>query len=349
MRKTALTSAFCLLTTYMFSQDIHFSQFYQSPLTLNPALTAVGCDIRGIINYKNQWSSIADPYKTFAFSFEAGLLKRQWKNGYLGAGISAFNDRAGNSKMGLTQFNFSLSSIRKLDDKNILSAGLQSGYAQRSVITDNLHWNDQFSGTGYDPGIPSGENFSSKKISYGDYSAGILWSYGKGEMYSTANDELKMNMGISCYHATSPKISFYNEDTRLNPRIVLHGGFAYGIKNTNTAIVPSFMYAMQNPQQELIAGTLFRYRLKEDSKYTGFVKGSAISFGGYYRSRDALVLAMQLEISSYSIGISYDVNTSALNTASSGRGGLEISLRFISPNPYGGSALSSPSPKFNKH
>lgn len=349
MRKTVLTSAICLLTSYLFSQDIHFSQFYQSPLTLNPALTAVGCDMRGILNYKNQWSSIAVPYKTVAFSFEAAFLKKQWKNGYLGGGISAFNDKAGNSKMGLTQFNFSLSSIRKLDEKNILSAGLQSGYAQRSVITDNLHWNDQFSGAGYDPSIPSGENFSSKKISYGDFAAGLLWSYGKGEMYSTANDELKMNMGFSFYHVTSPKISFYDGDIRLNPRIVFHGGFAYGIKNSNTAIVPSFMYARQGSQQELIAGTMFRYRLKEDSKYTGFVKGSAISFGGYYRSRDAIILAMQLEISSYAIGISYDINTSALNTASSGRGGLEISLRFISPNPYGGSGSASPAPKFNKH
>src|SRR5688572_5104286 len=124
MRKIIATSAFCLFTFSLFSQDVHFSQFNLSPLTLNPALASAGCDMRGLLNYKSQWKSVTVPFRTIAFSYEMALLKKKWKNGYLGMGVSDFNDKAGNSKMGMNQFNFSLSAVRKLDKKNSLSTGL---------------------------------------------------------------------------------------------------------------------------------------------------------------------------------------------------------------------------------
>ena len=41
------------------SQDIHFSQFYMSPLNLNPAMTGVmNGNIRLTGNYWNQWASV---------------------------------------------------------------------------------------------------------------------------------------------------------------------------------------------------------------------------------------------------------------------------------------------------
>jgi hypothetical protein len=169
-------------------------------------------------------------------------------------------------------------------------------------------------------------------------------------MYSTANDDLKMHLGVSAFHVSSPKVSFYGSDVRLPMRIVLHGGMSYGIKNTNTSLVPSFMFVKQGVQQEIMVGSMARFRLKEDSKYTGFVKGSAVSFGGFYRARDAIVIATFIEMAQYAIGISYDINTSGLTTASTGKGGIEISLRFISPSAF--SSILSPKggsvPSFNK-
>ncbi|MBI3501240.1 MAG: PorP/SprF family type IX secretion system membrane protein [Bacteroidetes bacterium] len=354
MRKCAdarlwlLTFSFSHLLTCAFAQDVHFSQFNLSPLTLNPALASVGCDMRGTLNYKDQWKSVTTPFRTAAFSYEMAFMKRKWKKGYIGAGISDFNDKAGDSKMGTNQLNLSLSSVIKLNQKNFFSAGLEAGFAQRHVSTEGLHWDNQFIGTAFDPSLPSGENFSSTNISYGDFAAGLLWTYGKGEMYSTANDEVKANMGISAFHVSAPNISFYGNDIRLSPRIVFHGGMSYGIKNSNTSIVPSYMFAKQGAQQEFILGSMARFRLKEDSKYTGFVKGSAVSFGGYYRMQDAVIISSLIEVAQYAIGISYDVNTSPLTAASSGKGGLELSLRFISPGPFSHSVLSGPTPSFGK-
>ena len=226
------------------------------------------------------------------------------------------------------------------------SAGLQGGFAQRHFSTENLRWDNQFNGTAYDPSIP-GENVASSNVSYGDFGAGILWNYGKGEMYSTANNEMKIHLGISVFHVSSPKISFYSNDVYLSPRMVFHGGMSYGIKNTNVSVVPSFMYAKQGIQKEIIFGSMTRFRMKEDSKYTGFVKGSAISFGGFYRVQDSVVISSLLEIAQYAVGISYDINTSSLTAVSSGRGGVEISLRFISPGPFS-HTISSQKASFSK-
>lgn len=91
---------------------------------------------------------------------------------------------------------------------------------------------------------------------------------------------------------------------------------------------------MQGKSNEIFLGSLFKYILKEDSKYTGNIKASAVSLGIFYRNKDALIPTFFFEIGQYSLGLSYDINTSALKQASNGRGGFEISLRFINPNPF---------------
>ena len=58
-----------LLTGMVAAQDLHFSQFMNSPLVTNPANTGFmpEGDYRLGINYRNQWSSImAVPYKTMS-------------------------------------------------------------------------------------------------------------------------------------------------------------------------------------------------------------------------------------------------------------------------------------------
>jgi len=90
----------------------------------------------------------------------------------------------------------------------------------------------------------------------------------------------------------------------------------------------------QGPASEIFIGSLVRFKLKQDSKYTSVMKSSALSLGAYYRAKDAIVASMLLEYANYTIGISYDINTSSLTTASNGRGGMEVALRFVLPNPF---------------
>jgi len=328
--------------SFVFSQDIHFSQFNNSPLTLNPASTGVfNADIRVIMNYKSQWKQVSDPFKTYAFSCDAGLLKKKWQNGYIGVGVSVFNDHAGLSNLSTTEANLSLSSVLAVASNHNLSVGIQAGMAQRSVSIDGLQWTNQYNGMNYDSGLSSGEQFSQNNFSFQDYSTGILWSFGKGEMYSTANDAVKANLGIAMFHVNRPEQSFLGTKDRLYSKYVIHGMFYKGIKNTRASIIPSAAVYLQGKSKEILAGMLVKYKLKEASKYTGFIKASDVYFGGYYRYGDAIAICTQLEVNRYFIGLSYDVNMSGLTTVSKGLGGLEISLRFINPNPAAGNTAKS--------
>jgi hypothetical protein len=89
---------------------------------------------------------------------------------------------------------------------------------------------------------------------------------------------------------------------------------------------------------EILFGSLIRYTVKESSRYTGFVTSSSLAIGGYLRNRDSFAVAAQIQWSNYSLGINYDVNISGLRTATSGRGGFEISFRYTGVKGIGKSS-----------
>src|ERR1035437_9240949 len=79
MKKIYAILLFAICTGFTYAQDIHFSQYYASPLTLNPALTGlVNGVFRASLNYRNQWFNIPTqntiaPYQTYQASFDMPL------------------------------------------------------------------------------------------------------------------------------------------------------------------------------------------------------------------------------------------------------------------------------------
>ena len=320
------------------AQDIHFSQFDQNPTFLNPALTCLTADFRGTLNYKDQWGSISGSsaaFRTYAFTGELAVFKKRGKGAYMGVGLSAFSDKAGDIGMANQQVRLSVSGIVPIDESNIISAGLQGGFGQMSFDQGKMKWGSQYDGTSWNPNFGTVETPNAAQSNYGDFSLGVHWAYGKDQMYISANDNLKFNAGFAMYHLNSPKLSFYTENPdKLFSKYVFHAGCTIGIKNTNIQLVPGIMYLAQGPSSELNFGTLIKYILKEDSKYTGFVKGAAVGVGVFVRAKDAIILQSLLEFGNYGLGVSYDINTSDLRAATNARGGLEIMLRYRSPNPF---------------
>jgi type IX secretion system PorP/SprF family membrane protein len=321
------------------AQDIHFSQFDETPLQLNPANAGAHHDVCVIGNYKNQWKAVGSPYKTFAFSGDMKLLKR--KKHHLGLGIDFFNDKAGDADMGTSQGNISFSGIINIDKKSLISAGLMAGFTQRSMNTSKLKWGNQYDGTSYIASAPTGETSETSNYTFADFGGGIQYSYGTDEMYISANNARKVNIGVSVFHPHQPVYSFYGSKTeKLHMKLVLHGDAAIGVSNTNVVLKPSYIYFKQGATQEITPGLTIQYILQEGSKYTGNKKPAAFSLGGYYRLKDAAIALVRFEYSNYSIGFSYDINLSKLKTVTSTRGGFEISLRFISPGAFGKKSTS---------
>ena len=118
-------------------------------------------------------------------------------------------------------------------------------------------------------------------------------------------------------------------------KVVVHGTGVISLgESSKMAVCPGFMYYRQGPAQEIYFGALFRHLLSQDSKFTGFKNGSALYWGAYFRTKDAVTAQLLLEYAGWGFGVSYDINISTLQQASHTRGGLEFSLRFCSPNPF---------------
>ncbi len=316
-----------------FGQDPHFSQNDVNPLMINPGNTALNHDLRAIVNYRNQWSSFTKPYQTIGFSFDMNTAKDKSRNAYLGLGVQFLNDKAGDSQMSLTQGNLNVSGVLRTGDLSKLSLGLMGGFGQRSVNFNDLRWSSQYDGA-YNSSLSSNENFSSTNYTYFDAGVGLVWTYGKNQAYISANDDVQLNIGISAAHLDVARSSFENEGAKLDTRFNGFIDARFGKRNTHLSINPSLYYTNQGSLHEVVVGSNFRYLLKEGSHFTGFVKTTAISLGAHYRYMDAVIASIRFDYSNYSLGVSYDFNVSELTPASNGFGGLELSLKFVTPNPF---------------
>lgn len=346
--KKITTSLFLVFSISLcMSQDIHFSQFYEAPTMLNPAMTGVHHSTRASAHYKDQWRSVTVPYTTVGGSFEMRFNTNEWERissrtefyklarRRVSGGFSFFSDKAGDGNMGLTQLQLSLSSSIPVGPKSVLVGGIAGGVSQRSVNYSKLIFPKQYDGAGYDPNMESGENFAGGNSYYADFAGGLVWSYKQGESSIRGNDHTKITIGTSVFHFNQPRYSYLgNGSEHLYARFMLHGQLEKGIDNTNVSLVPAFMFALQGPTKELLAGGMVKFKLKDDTKYTGYIKGSNFCLGAYYRNRDAIIANVLMEFGSYGIGFSYDLNVSKLNNASGGRGGFEVMIKYVTPNPF---------------
>ena len=325
---------FMTLSCIVYGQDIHFSQYQENPLVVNPANTGLNKELRAIVNYRNQWKSAAAPFQTMAMSFDMITSKNPSKFATIGVGFNLFNDKAGDANLSQTQGNLSVSSILRLDNNNKLSIGIQAGFGQRGIDYSALRWGNQYDGS-YNPTISSNQALLETKYSFFDAGAGIAWSYGQGSTYMTANNGVKANVGVSYFHFGLPNATFSSVNSeKLHSRMTLHANMEFGKPNTNLTLIPSVLVNFQNKQLEAIIGSDFRYLLQEGSKYTGFVQEAAITIGAHYRYADALIAKLMFEYSNYSVGLSYDINLSKLSAASNLRGGFEFALKFVTPSPF---------------
>lgn len=332
--------SFFIIGSSLNAQDVHFSQFYMAPQLLNPGMVGAEYDMRAMANYRNQWRSVTEPFVTYAASYDMNFKKPNQKTGFWAAGVNFFGDKAGDSQMQTYQASLSGAYHLYLNENNTLGLGTQVGFFQRSINLNNLSWSNQYDGMAYDENLSSREpSAAGTEIIYApDFVTGLVWTYKKTDMYAVNNEQLIMTGGVSVQHLNSPSYAAYQEilEDKLHLRWVGHYSALIGLPNTSFSLNPGLVYMMQGPNQMVMLGSNFLYKFKQSSGYSKSVKGATVSFGGFYRLGDAFAITSLLEFGQYAIGMSYDFNYSPLNIVSSGHGAFEISLRYVSPSPFGG-------------
>jgi type IX secretion system PorP/SprF family membrane protein len=331
MKSILYTTILLFSITLLRAQDIHFSQFGMAPLLQNPAMAGAVNNFEARLNYRNQWGSIGVPYKTYAASIDARMKKKKSKTGYWGLGFNFYNDESGDARLSSTVANISTTYHVTINPYNHLGFGFQTGMGQRSINTANFQWGSQFANGNFNASLPSGESFESPSFMYLDLSGGLVYSYNNtaGRKKVMGNNFNQGTMGFSIFHFNRPQYSFNRTGERLYIKYVAHGDFLFSLPGTKFALNPGFLFYSQGPNKEILLGAMIRYDLIPESKYTGAFNGGGIYAGAYVRARDAVVVATRFEIGDYAIGLSYDINTSTLRSATGGRGGLEVSLRYI--------------------
>ena len=308
-----------------YSQDIHFSQYSNAPLNINPALTG---EFQGrgrfILNYRNQWQSITNnPYRTYAFSSDCAFFKDKFA-----AGLLIFNDVAGDANMMNTQIKLSMATKVRVAKTDYFKIGIQAAYSQNKVTSSLLTWNNQFDGNALNTNIASNEVLSYENNHFFDFAAGALWTH-------LVDKQKVFSVGFSAFHITQPKDNFSSNNSNLNIRWCAHADAFIHTSSQNISVYPSLLLTKQGSFSEFNIGGMIKYNKGDNSKYTGVVKSSSVYIGIFYRYNDAIILCSRLNIKkTIDICFSYDVNVSKLNIASNLRGGSEISLLYTIPEGH---------------
>lgn len=320
MRKLIILCSLCLWLGTSTAQDPHFSQFFSSPLTLNPAFTGKFFGTYRVAgNYRNQWPTINNAFTTATVSADFHIMQNRIAgNDTWGVGFMGFNDNSANGAINFNYASVSTAYHKGLDEDGLhqLGAGFQVTYANTLINTANLTFEDQLTSSGFTGVSSEIFNGASLKSNYIDVNAGILYNGSTAERNN-------FYFGISMYHINRPKQSFTGAQYVLNPRTTFHGGAYFPLQQSSTLHVSAMQMIQGSISETLVGGAI------QLNATPGAPKPTSFYFGSWVRLNDAIIPYLGLEFDDFRIGATYDYNSSSLKTASQNRGGIEISLIYI--------------------
>jgi type IX secretion system PorP/SprF family membrane protein len=323
--KKILLAVILFSNVTVWAQDIHFSQFFNSPLTLNPALTGkMNGNYRIGFLYRNQWfqsSSTGTPFLTYSGFADAPI---RFKKDALGLGIVAFQDNAGEGALKTLRAMASVAYHKGMgkDGRHSLSLGVQLGINQKKLSDGDIRTENQYTGTIHNANRPTGENLKGSNTKF-DMNVGLHWN-------SMVGKRSAIYAGGSLFHVLAPENNFVqNVSYNLPRRFTVNGGADIGI-GKKFSILPSVIFLYQDKAKELNLGAAFAY---------AFTESFAWYLGGYYRINDVKepIAYTAFDFKGFRLGLSYDFALTQLN-GSNKPGSIELSLIFVGkakalPNP----------------
>jgi len=298
-----LVLSFLLMRLTGFAQDHMYSQFFNSPVYLNPALNGqFEGDLRMNLIYRNQWSSVPGSLNYLTASLDYNIPK-------FGGGIGLIFTRASEGTAYLNDNNIAgLYSYSVGSDNFVLSFGLQAGISNRSIDYSKLVFGDQIDPRlGYIPGSTTSADlpqFNNKF--YFDSGAGINLVAGN------------FMIGGALQHINQPNESFTGAPAKLPMRFTGHVSYRWDLdpygnydEDDKSYIIPSVVIYKQSTAESINAGMEY--------------KRKGISAGLWYRSGgvsgpSAVVVSLVFDLfinregkEKMRFGLSHDAPTSRLN------------------------------------
>jgi len=307
---------FIFMAHYASGQDLHFSQYFNAPLLVNPANTGFNPDYSYRIggNYRSQWANLGTPYNTMSIWGDARVLEDKFENGWLGIGGSILKDVAGSGSLTKTGAYGSVAYHQMLGYNSLLSGGFTLGYVQNRIDLTKLNFDNQWNGNFFDITIPSNEPFAYSQVGYLDMNMGLNYAY-------FASDNIYINAGISILHVNRPQESFFSSsvsDNRLNRRYTAFANASIKIENL-WIVNPNIYVSKMAASWETVLGMNANRNLSGDGM-------QQLIIGLYYRNHDALIPMIGYQVNDLKFTINYDATVSPLASLNGSRGAYELSI-----------------------
>lgn len=316
----------------MLAQDIHFSQFGNAPLNLNPGLNGVfGGDVRFVGNYRNQWRGVPVPYSTFSGSIENKIYYKRNRTDrapfdpdrytrYFTAGLLFNHDKQGALDLTSVQIGIPVGFTMPLAPNNFLSVGLTPAFGQRSFNTNRWTFDAQFVDCLFDPTAHTREDGTlfSDNLQYFDLSAGLNYRF------QAQGSRSRFDIGGAMHHVNRPNHDFWtnSKDVRLAARQSVYG---MGLVQVSEPfdLLGHVLYQEQGAYRELVYGLAGRLLLNP-KPYEELAVQVGVSFR--HRYTDAFIWTAEVHWRTWTLGFSYDLNLSDFVVATNNRGGPEVAL-----------------------
>lgn len=302
-----LLLALILITVFLdvSAQDPQFSQYYASPLYLNPGFAGTAPKYRVTLQSRIQWPSLPQAFVTHAFGFDDNVEK--FNSGF---GVLLTNDRAGTAALQTTTVGL-VYAYKFYLGQFVLSPGINFSYAIRDVDRNKLVGGDQlnFGSTELPPtSDPDLQNL--RNTSYFDFAFGTL-------LYNQ-----KMWFGFTVNHLNKPNASFIHGDYRLPIKMTAHAGFRIPLNHGQfasdrpTYVSPSIIYQSEEAFDQMDIGVNYYYQpVNIGVWYRGIPVKRTI--GGYI-SNDALIFLIGFSMWNFDFNYSYDFTISQLGPTTNG-------------------------------
>src|SRR5687768_15871103 len=302
------------------AQDPSFSQFFSSPLNINPALTAnINADWRLISNFRDQWVGPASPFVTGTVSFDTKVMQNKTpemtENNYIGLGGMLMFDHAMSGVVKSTYASLNLSYNIKLTETEYyterLAVGFGAIFGDKNMDFSRIDFEEQFTGFGFNRNLPTGEAALSNMKPYVSASAGLT--------YSARTEKSNFDVGVAAFHLNKPRQTFLKDDKEfLAMRKVAHANFETFI-NERAVFNTNAIYQFQKEANYLSVGAGMGY-------YVGSTAETMVTAGLWFWSKNALIPYVGLTYKDFQFGVSYDITTSKLNQAARKPSSWELSI-----------------------
>jgi type IX secretion system PorP/SprF family membrane protein len=308
------------------------SLFYQTPGMFNAAAIATGAeDFSFCTAFKMQnLTMTGTPMRTNALIGEFKIVDGPMSKNHFGIGFTALNEQLGESKLMSTEVNVPINYTLQMNQFSRFTIGAAPGLMLMSYDPTLPSWESDWNGWGYNGSVGDliyiNNSLSRSSMAAFNVNVGAQYAY-------QTRSKSKYFGGVAINHLNKPKMSFTETGERMYMQMVLNAGADFTTVRRDLRIQPQLLAFKNGPNTNLAFGVMFENIMKNGSDITNILKSKSISYGAFYRWKDAVSLNLNYKVLNFRMGLAVDVTVSKLSSANKGLGSVE--LFFKSTHLYG--------------